>query len=486
MLTKYRFRMINLKLILIVVISFAVVLFVFFENSGQNISSHQILVNSSDPYVKEYSLHEGSRPNALLVDTQGIVWISTSNSQELLSLDPKNEIIKIFDIKDYSRNEPMKSNSSMVWTMIQDNAGKIWFSGLGTQSIWRFDPRNETFHMLHSESGSPFQMKASENGDIWFTTLRGDVLGVIEKQYSGDYKISTFEVGNNTTPAGIFLQNDSMWIANVESQNISQYHINLQNNYVKNIFLIQSIPKYKDAIFSSPTDLLVNNNSIWLTEHGTSFLTRYDMDTGKVMRYPTSQNNFHTTTLPFWIRATENPRFLWFNEHEGNKIGYFDLENKTLVEYSIPSKPTNGTLTYLLNISEDPTDGKKLWFSEWNADKVGMIDAHIPVPFTVTTTTKQITLNSHKLDDSIDFEVQGNSYNSNHVFLNASSSITPTGELGNLTIKFSPDVIDILHDKKVKLLIHDGGVVPGNYTIGISVSDGYVTKTGFLDLSISR
>jgi hypothetical protein len=34
------------------------------------------------------------------------------------------------------------------------------------------------------------------------------------------------------------------------------------------------------------------------------------------------------------------------------------------------------------------------------------------------------------------------------------------------------------------LSLHDGGVQPGNYTVGISASDGYVTKTVFLNLTI--
>ena len=250
--------------------------------------------------------------------------------------------------------------------------------------------------------------------------------------------------------------------------------------------MIRTIPKSNDAIFSSPTDLLLDKNSVWLTEHGTSFLTRYDIDTGKITRYPTSQNNFHTVTLPFWIRGAENPKFLWFNEHEGNKIGYFDLENKTLVEYLIPSVPKGGNVTYSLNISQDPKDEKILWFSEWNTDKVGVIDGHIPIPFKILPSTRQIILNSNTRDYSLDLKIQGNSDHSNSVFLNASSSTTPTAELGNLTVQFLPNVVNLSHDQTVKLLIHNGGVAPGNYTVGISASDGYVIKTEFLDLSIVK
>jgi streptogramin lyase len=475
----------NSKIILVILaVAIIVSVFVLFGNTWQN--NAQNLEKSQGQYVKEYSLPNGTRPNALLVDNDETVWIATSNSGNLLSLDPKNGVITNYSIKDDSESGNLQGNSTMIWTMIQDSDGYIWFAELGTKSIWKLDSKNNSFNLIHSETGAPFQMKVGKNHDIWFTTLRSDTIGVISKSINGNYTVSSFDTGNNTTPAGLFLQNDSIWTANIGTQNILQYKVDKENIFVKSISKIGQIPESNDTIFSSPTDLLLNKNSVWLTEHGTSFLTRYDIDTGKITRYPTSQNNFHTVTLPFWIRGTENPKFLWFNEHQGNKIGCFDLENNSLVEYSIPSVPKGGYLTYSLNISQDPQDEKILWFSEWNTDKVGIIDGNIPIPFKILPSTKKIILSSANPDYSLDLEIQGNSGHPNTVFLNASSSITSTAELGNLKVQFLPDVVELSNDQKVKLLVHDGGVAPGNYTLGISISDGYVTKTEFLDLSIMK
>jgi streptogramin lyase len=474
----------NSKIILaILAVAVIVSVFILFGNTWQNNAQDE---KSQGQYIKEYSLPDGTRPNAILVDNDETVWISTSNSGNLLSLDPKNGAITNYSFKDDSGHETVKGNSTMIWTMVQDSDGYIWFAELGTKSIWKLDSKNNSFNLIHSETGAPFQMKVGKNHDIWFTTLSSNTLGVISKSINGNYTVSAFDTGNNTTPAGLFLQNDSVWTANIGTQNILQYKVDRENISVKSISKIGQIPKSNDTIFSSPTDLLLNKNSIWLTEHGTSFLTRYDIDTGKITRYPTSQNNFHTITLPFWIRGEENPKFLWFNEHQGNKIGRFDLENNSLVEYSIPSLPKGGYITYPLNISQDPRDEKILWFSEWNTDKVGIINGNIPIPFEILPSTKKIMLSSTAPDYSLDLEIKGDSDRSNTVSLNASSSITSTAELGNLTVRFVPDVVELSHEKKVKLLVHDGGVVPGNYTLGISISDGYVTKTEFLDLSIVK
>jgi streptogramin lyase len=476
----------NVKIILIVIATIAVFL-ISLGNLWQNTDSKNI-INTLEPYVKEYSLQGGSKPNALLVDTKGLVWITTSDPKSLLSLDPKNGIINNLRIGNSSNPEAIKENSTMVWTMVQDRDGKIWFASLGTEEIWSLEPENHAFHLFHSETGAPFQMKTGKTGEIWFTTLRGNTIDVIKKSIKDDdYKISSFNTGNNTTPAGIFLQNDTVWTANIDSQKISQYKIDRENYSVKNLILVKNIPRNETTLFSSPTDLLVNNKSIWITEHNTSFLTRYDLNTGKITRYPTSQNNFHTVTLPFWIRGYENPQVLWFNEHQGNKIGRFDLGNDTLTEYTIPSLPKNGYLTYPLNISQDPLDENILWFSEWNTDKVGVINGHAVIPFKMLLGKKYIALSLNKVNATLDLEIQGDMYNSNPVFLNASSSIESNAELGNLTVKFTPSVIDISHKNNTVLMyIHDGGIAPGNYTIGISASNGYVTQTEFLYLNISK
>lgn len=475
--------MVSKKVAAIAVIVLVIVTFVYLEQGFRNEEpSKNAIFGKENPYVKEYALPADSAPNGLIVDKGGIVWVASKNGI-LFSLDPKTGQINGHEIKSGAvQYGNLYANSTMVWTVIQGGDGKIWFSPLGTRSIWEFDPTSGNFDSLPVH-GSPFQMEVGENKEIWFTTLSGNTIGVVEKSQGHDYKISSFDTQNNTIPAGIFLQNDSVWISGIGSQNILQYKINRENDSVKNISMIQSIPKDNSTLFSSPTDVLVNKNIVWLTEHGTSFLTSYDLDNDKITRYPTSQNYFHTTTLPFWIRGSEDPKVLWFNEHQGNKIGCFDIYNKTLTEYSIPSLPKDGYLTYSLNISQDPKDEKILWFSEWNTDKVAVINGHIPIPFEINSNTKKITLDSSKTDDVVDLEIHS-MHQSGVVSLNASSSITSTAELGNLTARFSSNIADLSHYSKIQLFLHNGGVPPGNYTVGISASDGFVTKTEFLNLSI--
>ncbi len=377
----------------------------------------------------------------------------------------------------------------MVWTVVQDRDGIIWFSPLGTRLIWNFDPVNDTFHSIYSKTGSAFQMKTDANtGDVWFTTLSGDTLCVIEKNANVQtgYKITAFTLGNGTTPAGLYLKNNSVWVTEITTQKIVEFNIDRENGVVTGITKVSEIPVDNQTQLSSPTDLLVNDNSIWLTEHGTSFLTEYKLGNGVIVRYPTSQNAYHATTLPFWIRGINDGKDLWFNEHEGNKLAYFDTVNKTMVEYNIPSRPKDGYLTYPLNIATDPNDPMILWFSEWNTNKIAKIDGNVQVPFSISADTNKVVLSSDASKDvSVNLKINGQSpYNKNRVFLNASSSMVSNAGFENIDVRLSPSTLDLSSSHDARLFLRNYSAPPGNYTLGISISDGLVTKTIFLDLII--
>jgi streptogramin lyase len=475
----------------VILIGFAATWFVYQKpTESEPVESILNPTPSQNPYLQEYSLPDNTGPNGLIVDNTGTVWVTSSKSDLLYSFDQKSGQLKSYEIQDSnSQYFNPDQNMTMVWTVVQDKDGIIWFSPLGTKSIWWFDPTNDTFNSIYSATGSAFQMKTDANtGDVWFTTLSGDTLCVIEKNANtqSGYKVSAFDVGNDTAPAGLYLQNNSVWVTEITTQKIVEFNIDRENGTVTGITKVKEIPADNQTQLSSPTDLLVNNDSIWLTEHGTSFLTEYNLGNNQIVRYPTSQNIYHATTLPFWIRGINDGKDLWFNEHEGNKLAYFDTVNKTMVEYDIPSRPADGYLTYPLNISTDPSDNMILWFSEWNTDKIAKIDGHVQLPFSISANTSNVILSSDASKVvSVNLNIDGQSpYSANRVFLNASSSLVPDAGFGNLDVKLSPDTLDLSSSHDAQLLLRNYSAPPGNYTLGVSVSNGIVTKTIFLGLVV--
>src|SRR6185312_7319579 len=184
----------------------AILVFVYIDQSFSKVEPHSVIPAKKSPYVKEYSMPLGSAPNGLVADKTGLVWVTAQNAT-LYSVDSSSGQVEKYLIKNGAvPYENPRVNSTMVWAIVQDDIGNIWFSPLGTKTIWRFDPSSHAFASYVSETGATFQIKADKK-EVWFTTLRGNTLGVIKPQ-NGDYAISTFDTGSGTNPAGIFLQND--------------------------------------------------------------------------------------------------------------------------------------------------------------------------------------------------------------------------------------------------------------------------------------
>jgi streptogramin lyase len=556
------------------------------ENNIQFYNSSHI--NSA--YIKEYSMPNGTWPNGILVDKKGIVWTVGTKSQTLIGFDPKQgRIVSEYPIRKNSfqtTNKVQLSSSSaaatsskqaklpmMTWAMVEDNNdSSIWFSQADSPyPLWRFDPLSKRFDVIENISGAPYQMKVDDKtGDIWFTTYTGNKLGVIQKieqkqsattaittskNNSGNktscelhYTIKEFDLDRQAFPSGLYLDSpDSIWIS--QSLNDKLVHFKVVrdgiNGKVINVVKTLEIPTAtvattpaklspfssdREELFASPYDIVVHGTDLWVTEHDANFLTKYNIPSHTLIKFPTSSNPHQYLSLPFWLRPTKDGHGLWFNEHYGNRIAFFDITNTTLTEYEIPTR--NQSLGYIgnaLNIAIDPTDSNnKLWFSEYNHDKIGVVDRTVPIPFNIHSpiNNKVIIFNTtatsrgqnqqqqqqqhnrylNKQPLIIDFDVSRNSSiqthfpmlnkssSSNIIFFKLSSSTSPYGLL-NGNASFSKDNIDLTKLKEseehLQLLVNPEKEsdslmlklkVENNPTIGISATDGIVTKSIFLSL----
>lgn len=446
---------------------------------------------TSSSYIKEFSLEKNSWPNGITVDKDGMVWMAGSKTHEIYRFDPSNNQIKSYPIE----NSNVKFTSErplMVWSMLQDKDGFIWFSQLGGRIMWRFEPSTANFYPLDGISSSPFQMKLDKYNNIWFTTLGGDSIGVIQRiqNVSKPYQVTEFHLANRTQPTGLFVDDGNLWVTEILNQKIVKFKVLSENGHISNIEKESEIPSFNKTSLYLPTDIFVSKHTVWTTEHETNFITRYQMDKQEIHRYPTSQSPYGVATLPFWIRPVDNGTKIWFNEHEGNKIALLDVATNDLTEYNIPSRPSDGFVTYALNISIDPNDNNKLWFTELNTDKFGVVDAGISPPFVIGSNTSSVVLsNDSSVKSIINIKISKDKMQSDtqRLYLNASSSLDQAGGLFKIDSQFSKKYVDLNDNNEyAQLYLRNLGAPSGNFTLGISASDGTVTRTIFLDLIVPK
>ncbi|HYT41087.1 MAG TPA: hypothetical protein VEP90_01955, partial [Methylomirabilota bacterium] len=205
-------------------------------------------------------------------------------------------------------------------------------------------------------------------------------------------------------------------------------------------------------------------------------------------RFPTSSSPRHYITLPYWIAEPADHNGFWFNEHEGNRIAFFNTTALTLSEYEVPTRnPFNGYIANVLTLSADPNDNNKVWFTEFNHDKIGVLDKSPPIPFDINSSATKITIlsSSNKITQknaspaaaTLNVEVTTkksfnsssffNTTNANRtlIFLNSSSSMNPLGKFVNMTSKFYPtSIIDLNKNRsenaQSNLILQRNGSIP--------------------------
>jgi streptogramin lyase len=452
-------------------------------NNNNNLSSSSSSFTS--PYVREYKLSTGTFPNGILVDRNGTVWTVGSQSHSLIAFTPKEEKIKSYPLPN-SSNGP----NTLTWSMTESKDGSsILFPGSGGVQLWRFDPTTQRFESINSLTALPFQIKLDQSGNVLYTMLYAGVIGAIQKEGHTYDGIKELQLGNESLPSGLFLQNQSLWITQSADGKIALFNVSYQGNgRITDITKVAEFPQ-KEALFS-PTDIIVNNGSAWVTEHGTSFLTEYNLKTQEVKRYPTALHPIQISTLPYWLAQDPDGKGVWFNEHRGNRIAFFDFSNHTLTEYEVPTRnPQMGYIANVLTVAADPTNENRAWFTELTEDKIGYVDKSRPIPFDVQASENQIVIEKGqttraeiKITRNPDVELFNNTLS-----FNVSSSAVISGVLLNATANFSPNVIDLSKTngtQVVTLELKDEGVQKGQYVLAISASDGAVIKTVYLQLVV--
>ena len=487
------------KIVILVAITSGLAILIFGNFSLDSTNSEKSPIESlyTNTYVREYSLPEGTWPSGIMVDKNGAVWVAGSQIHKLFKFEPEREESSSFQIISQENNKP-SDQSLMVWAITEDKDGMIWFSQLGPDQIWRFDPNTKRFD-IYRVSAAPFQMKTDNTGNIWFTTLTVNTVGIIQKanlqDQNQEYKITEFNLDSDGLPSGIFLDEEYVWITMINDNKIIKFlPVKDANGSIIDINKIIEMPITKENLIYSPTDMIIlADSSVWVTEHGTSFVSKFIDNFQNVIKFPTSQNQYQATSLPFWIKGTKDGKGFWFNEHTGNKIGFFNTEKMELIEYEIPSRPSEGYIVFPLSIATDPTNDDLLWFSEWNTDKIGVVDKSIPIPFDLVPEKDEIVFlqNNNEKSDNAWITVNIIKNQSfieenvhNMVWLNASSTLELNAGLGDMHVNFSTNHIDLTKiNEKVKVdILLQNITETGNHILSISATNGIITKSIFFNL----
>ncbi len=492
---------------------------------GDNIQGSSYYVNEFVTPILCY------QPVGLTVDKDNNIWIASGKSGNILMFDPKNNtFVKTIQIPNWL---PPGKSGSMIWDLKFDKNGDLWFTDERSNSIWKYFTKENKFenYKLLTRSGYPLSLVFDSNNNLWFTQVFGKKLGFLEplkvvnnttkgiseldlsKQIkfetmgpiSNGFGFSDKDINNNITKSNI---NETIWFSTVSfpvGGQLVKYDLTEGSLTIHDLTNTHSVP------ISVAED---ENGTLWTNDHASSLFLMLDPKTGFTKQYSTSNSSTaNTNTLPYYNEYRDGK--IWFNEHYGNAIAYYDIKNKTLVEYHIPTtNPLWGNASNPLKFTFD--NNGSVWFTEWTENKLGVIPKEklnqIPISLS-TSKDKMIVDSTNDNGDTIDVFIYKNNLNDTNKVHNSSigsnesskpanitmfatSSIAKTGLLKNLTSNFSQDLFSItdvpysgigpLQPYITTLEISPTeNTIPGNYTLTISARyNNDITISKIIDLNI--
>jgi virginiamycin B lyase len=470
--------------------------------------------NSSN-LVIEYALPAlCEMPLAIGVDSQ---------NQNIWYVSTKNGTLGRYDMNTNSFGEefripswPARENptmSSQVWDINIDNNGNIWFTDERLNALWRFSNDTKSFEIFTVPEKPeafgttyPVSMEIDNNGsNIYFVGIRSPAIwiGNISQMRNGTAEgierigipldsfkgidpelVSTGSVALDEDNGRLFV---SLLAFNTKGQILGY---DLKNN----TFTPYEMP---DDITSPVGLTLDRNDSLWVTDHGTSIFFRLDPASGDITKFTTSTVSPRTLgqsttldaayTLPYWIKTGENGT-IWFNQHTGNKMSSFDPNNLTLVEYWIPSQnnlwgpcrdaTSNCGISNALQFDVDKTN--EVWFSEWSENKIGRVLTDKVLPLSISVLPSNFTLQRGG-NEEVRINVTSNRNTTITAGMLAAGSFTTTGNLGNLSGVFSENSVRLEpgQTKQISLIVTPTQQLEaGNYTlmVGAEISDASVLR----------
>ena len=492
---------------------------------------------NSNQYVTEYVLPTRCEmPLGIAVD---------SNTSKAWYISTKNGMLGSYNIKENrfdqehtipiwkSRQNPI--DYSQVWTVKVDPENNIWFTDEKQNSIWRYNNLLKTFEFFNipgiSESFGttyPVSLDFDSSGNIYFVGIRSSSLwfGNIKEMKNGTSDgISEIPIPLegfagidpdliSTGSLVVDENNNSVWLsmlAFAKKGIIFKYDINSKTFEVFNLPLD----------LSSPVGIALENNSnntdLWVTDHGTSIFYKLDYSDRKITKFVTSQasprifgrnstsEELATTTttapsaaytLPYWINKGSNES-IWFNEHTGNKIAVFNPINMTLIEYWIPTQnalfgqcqPTNAKNCGIANLLQFSIgNNNEVWFSEWSENKIGRVDTDKELPFSVSSSEKEVTIAKGKSAEiKLNLKMTSSSSSDQTINMIKSGTFTATGALGKSTGSFSEESFSIApgKSKQISFIFTPSlDLKSGEYTLMVGAENNAISYLKAIKINI--
>jgi streptogramin lyase len=271
--------------------------------------------------ITEYELPRRTmQPHDVIVDEAGTIWSSNFGENSLVKLDPKTGRATEYA---YQPTRPGYANGNL--NLERDHEGHIWLGMMNQTGVARFDPRSEKFDFhplpvsMLNESTQQAMVAPKHwqiDGKLWFNDAEARALSRM------DVKTGAFDT----------------W---------------------KNVF--ETFPTLgAHGAYGIDTD---SKNNLFFCDFPSEYIGRVDAKTGAVSFYKIPTRDAH----PRRGRMDNQDRF-WFAEWYGGKVGMLDTKTGDIQEWTVPDP-------YAAPYDAALDKNGEIWTGNDNDDRITRIDS---------------------------------------------------------------------------------------------------------------
>jgi streptogramin lyase len=458
--------------------------------SGRVVKSH--LTSRTFGAVTTFSLPSPERwPNGITVTPDGSVWFGEEAVPALAHFFATNGTLVEYAFPGAYQTNSSKAYDCADKTDIWGVAlwdGRVWATDSAQDRLVGLSPTNDTFKVvtLAASDSAPYTLTPGPDGALWFTQIRSGQIGTLFANGTvAEHSVEVTEHLNNT-PASVNVPGVPAQI--VFANSTVGYYVDA-SPLVSGSAVFAFNPEHfspkpaalGNLTLSGPDSISLGDGGIWLAQHGHSSLAFANLKDGKWTVYPTSRVAYIGTTLPYFVEA--NGSVVWFNEHFGNRMAVLDFPNRTLTEYSLRD-PAARNMSQLDNALTFALGGGRAWFTESTSDSIGYVDASYRPSFSVSANGNSTLSISRGGSSSLQVDLRGTSSSPISINFSDSGSSTLTG--ANVTMRADKSEIgSLVGNQSVSITVDVGsGTSPGRYTLLVTATDGLVSRSLYVELSV--
>ena len=378
-----------------------------------------VTYNTPSNFIKEFKVPlKELGLKGITTDADENVWFyhSTNQSSTILLFNITTQQFEQYAIEGKTTADPAIVNLAGGQIVYDNTRNVLWFTDARTNSIGNLGIKSGIVKLydIPTPNSGPMGIALSTNrNEVWFTEITGNKLGKLDIESTNstgnisgnvitEYPVFEQLKGQSSGPTLLtFDKKGVLWVTMSYSHNIlrvepwaltssSKYH-GMSN------FTLPKPDSFSPFGIAIVSDNVNTNNSasssrverIFIADHGSSrlVLARGDQDFDPFQNYVsywTSPSKVYPVTLPSQIVVDNSEDNIYFVQHGGNRISKIDIKSGIMTEYDIPTGPLSTAV--FLTVSEN---GKRVWFTEYAANKIAYLDTTIPVPFEMGITLNQ-------------------------------------------------------------------------------------------------